>query len=103
MITSARPPDDPGAHRRCTFAPFVQLHRDAARAAGHDAERLPLSIDSSGYVADSSQQAADEYFPSYASMINLIERERGWSPLGRRDLDTLRSPRGALVVAVHWK
>ena len=79
------------------FAPFAELHRQAARSAGHDP--LPaLSINSHGYVADSAQQAADEFFPSYAAMMNAIGRERGWSPMTRQGFDALRSPRGALVV-----
>jgi alkanesulfonate monooxygenase SsuD/methylene tetrahydromethanopterin reductase-like flavin-dependent oxidoreductase (luciferase family) len=49
-------------------------------------------------VADTSQQAADEFFPHYASMMNRIGRERGWSGLTREDYDALRSLRGALVV-----
>ena len=78
------------------FASFAKLHRDAARRAGHG--RLPLSINSPGYVAYTSQRAADEYFPSYSQMMNRIGRERGWSGMARADFDELRSPRGALVL-----
>ncbi len=80
------------------FAPFVEIYREAARRAGHDAARLPVSINSIGYVADTSQRAADEFFPSYAAMMNRLGRERGWSGISRRDFDALRSPQGALVV-----
>ena len=31
-------------------------------------------------------------------MMNRIGRERGWSPIGRREFDALRTLRGALVV-----
>jgi alkanesulfonate monooxygenase SsuD/methylene tetrahydromethanopterin reductase-like flavin-dependent oxidoreductase (luciferase family) len=31
-------------------------------------------------------------------MMNRIGRERGWGPMGRRQFETGRSPRGALVV-----
>src|SRR6184192_3886317 len=48
------------------FAPFAALHREAAKAAGHDPPP-PLSINSHTYVARTSQQAADEYFPAYAA------------------------------------
>jgi probable LLM family oxidoreductase len=78
------------------FAPFAQLHREAAEEAGHG--RLPLSINSHTYVADTSQQAAEEFFPSYAEMMNAIGRERGWSGIRRPDFDALRTRRGALVV-----
>jgi probable LLM family oxidoreductase len=78
------------------FAPFADLHREAAEKVGHG--RLPLSINSHTYVADTSQQAAEEFFPSYAEMMNAIGRERGWSGIRRPDFDALRTRRGALVV-----
>ena len=59
---------------------------------------LPLSINSHTYVAETSQQAAREFFPPYAAMMNAIGRERGWSGIGEREFEALRSPRGALVV-----
>jgi probable LLM family oxidoreductase len=69
------------------FAPFAELHRSAS------VERLPLSINSHGYVGD-----PDEFFPPYAEMMTTIGRERGWAPMQRHDFDALRSKRGALVV-----
>jgi alkanesulfonate monooxygenase SsuD/methylene tetrahydromethanopterin reductase-like flavin-dependent oxidoreductase (luciferase family) len=79
------------------FAPFADLHRRAALEAGHEPSP-PLSINSHAYVADSSQRAADEFFPSYTAMMNAIGRERGWAPIGRPEFDALRAPRGALLV-----
>jgi probable LLM family oxidoreductase len=78
------------------FAPFAELHRRAAEQAGHEAP--PLSINSHAYVADTSQQAAEEFFGSYTAMMNAIGRERGWSEVRRQDFDALRTLRGALVV-----
>jgi len=78
------------------FAPFAELHRQAGEQAGHG--RLPLSINSHTYVADTSQQAAEEFYPPYAEMMNAIGRERGWSGIRRPDFDALRMRRGALVV-----
>jgi alkanesulfonate monooxygenase SsuD/methylene tetrahydromethanopterin reductase-like flavin-dependent oxidoreductase (luciferase family) len=80
------------------FAPLVNLYRQAARRAGHDETKLPVSINSHGFVADSSQQAGDIVYPSYAAMMNKIGRERGWSPLSRSAFEASRSPRGALLV-----
>src|SRR6058998_1057753 len=76
------------------FAPFAELHRQAARKAGHDP--LPaLGINSHGYLAETSQEAADEAFGPFAAMMNRIGRERGWPPLSRRDFDASRTLRGA--------
>ena len=78
------------------FAPFAELHRRAARKAGHPEQ--PLSINSHAYVAETSERARDEFFPSYAAMMTAIGRERGWPPMTRDTFDELCSPRGALVV-----
>ncbi|MDQ2713775.1 MAG: LLM class flavin-dependent oxidoreductase [Chloroflexota bacterium] len=80
------------------FAPLVRLYREAARRAGHDPTTLPVSINSHGYVADTSQQAGDDVFASYASMMNQIGRERGWPGMSRQDFDASRSLQGALAV-----
>ena len=80
------------------FAPFIRMFREAAHHAGHDAAALPLGINTHGYVADTSQQAADEFFPSYAAQMTSVGRERGWSPTTRDQFDAGSSPRGHLVV-----
>lgn len=80
------------------FAPFVNVFRQAARQAGHDADKLPLGVNTHGYVADTSQQAADEFFPSYAAQMTAIGRERGWPPTTREHFEAGRAPRGHLAV-----
>ena len=82
-------------------APFVRLvalYREAAREAGHDPAQLPVSINSHGYIADTSQQAADEAFPYFAEVMSRIGRERGWPPMTRDHFEAQRSPKGALLV-----
>ncbi|HXV32848.1 MAG TPA: Atu2307/SP_0267 family LLM class monooxygenase [Gaiellaceae bacterium] len=79
------------------FVPFAGIHREAAEQAG----RVPpprLGVNSHTYVAETSERAAEEFFPAYAGMMNAIGRERGWPPLARPQFEELRSPRGALVV-----
>ena len=78
------------------FVPFAEIHRRAAAEAGH--ERPALSINSHGFIADSSQQAADESFGPVAEMMNRIGRERGWPPLTREQYDEARALRGANFV-----
>jgi probable LLM family oxidoreductase len=80
------------------FAPFVNLFRQAARHAGHDADKLPIGINTHGYVAETSQAAADEFFPSYAAQMTHIGKERGWPPTTREHFDGGRSARGHLAV-----
>lgn len=80
------------------FAPFTKLYRQAYKQAGHPAEKLQLGINSQLYVADSTQQARDEFYPPYAEVMAHIGKERGWSRMGRHDFDAATSQHGALVV-----
>jgi probable LLM family oxidoreductase len=78
------------------FVPFTELHRRAGEQAGHG--RLPLSINSHGYVADTSQAALDESFPYVSETMNRIGRERGWPPHTRADYEAGATLRGANFV-----
>jgi probable LLM family oxidoreductase len=79
------------------FVPFAELHREAATKAGHNP--LPkLSINSHGWIAPDSQQAAEELYPSYSEVMGRIGRERGWPPPSREHFDQERSPHGAILV-----
>ena len=80
------------------FAPLVNLYRDAAREAGHDPAQLPIGINSHGFIADESRQAADDYWPSYAAMMTKIGRERGWSGVTRQQFEAARKLRGSEFV-----
>lgn len=85
------------------FVPMVELYREAASRAGHDPASLPISINSHGYIAENSQQAADEAYPAYAEVMSRIGRERGWPPLTRARFEADRSRRGAVLVGVPRK
>jgi len=80
------------------FVPLVELYRNAAARAGHDPASLELSINSHGFIADTSQQAADDAFPPYALTMGRIGRERGWPPPTRARFEAERAPRGAMLV-----
>jgi probable LLM family oxidoreductase len=79
------------------FAPFAEMHREAARRAGHDP--LPaLSINSHGFIADTSQEAIDESWPTVSAAMNRIGRERGWTPMTKEQYEAGASLRGAYFV-----
>jgi probable LLM family oxidoreductase len=78
------------------FLPLVELYRKTSAAAGHG--KLPLAVHSHGYISEDSQQAADEFFPSYAYAMSRIGRERGWPPTSREQFEAGRSRQGALLV-----
>src|SRR3954447_20650749 len=78
------------------FAPFAELHRRAAEQAGHP--RPKLSINSHGFIADTTQQALDEAFPAHKAVMDKIGRERGWSPMSRAQFDAGAALDGANVI-----
>ncbi len=80
------------------FVSFINLYRSQFLKQGHDSSKLQIGINSHVYIADDSQQAADEFYPSYSAMMNKIGKERGWQGLTRQQFDYSRSPKGALVV-----
>lgn len=75
------------------FAPFAELHRRAAHNAG--TEPPAFSINSHGFIAEDSREAADVAFPAYSYTMNRIGRERGWPPMSRDDFEASRALEGA--------
>src|SRR6202166_1422848 len=81
------------------FRPLIDLYREAGRQAGHAPESLKVGIHALGYVADTDQQASDDFFPGYAEAFTKIGKERGWPPVTRNQFEALRRPSGALLVS----
>ncbi len=81
------------------FRPLIDLYREAGKRAGHKPEQLKVGIHALGYVADSDQQASDDFFPGYAEAFTKIGKERGWPPVTRNQFEALRRPTGALIVS----
>jgi probable LLM family oxidoreductase len=80
------------------FRPLVDLYREAGRQAGHAPDRLTVGVHALGYIADSTEEAADAFFPGYAAAIASVAKERGWTQLSRAAFDAQRAPTGALLV-----
>jgi len=80
------------------FRPLVDLYREAGRQAGHPADKLSVGLHAIGFLGDTTQQAADDFFPGYAHTFTEIGKERGWPPTTRRQFDALRGPTGALLI-----
>ena len=80
------------------FVPLTDLYRRAAREAGRDPGTLPLGINTHGYIAPTSQAAADEFYGPYAEAMSRIGRERGWPPMQRVQYEVMRTEQGALAV-----
>jgi probable LLM family oxidoreductase len=81
-----------------SFRPLIDLYRQAGRQAGYSADQLKVGVHSLGYVAESSQEAVDDFYPGYARTMSEIGKERGWSKMTRASFDAQRGPEGALLV-----
>src|SRR5882762_1484254 len=80
------------------FRPLIDLYREAGERAGHSPDRLKVGVHSLGYVAATTQEAADDFFPGYARAFTDIGKERGWPAVTRAGFDAQRGPQGALLV-----
>jgi probable LLM family oxidoreductase len=80
------------------FRSLVDLYWEAGRRAGHPREKLKVGVHSLGYVAETTKEAADDFFPGYARAFTDIGKERGWRPVTRADFDAQRGPEGALLI-----
>ncbi|MBZ9856248.1 LLM class flavin-dependent oxidoreductase [Mesorhizobium sp. CA13] len=80
------------------FAPLFDLYREAARRAGVDPKGLATSINVHGFIAETTEKAADDFYGPQAEVMNRIGRERGWGPTSRAHFDQSRGPSGALFV-----
>ena len=60
--------------------------------------QLKVGVHMLGYVGQSTQEAADTFFPGYAKAMTDVGKERGWPPMTRGSFDAQRGPDGALLI-----
>ena len=80
------------------FRPLVDLYREAGNKAGFTPEQLKVGLHSLGFIADSSKEAIDDFYPGYAESMTKIGRERGWPAMTRSRFESQMGPGGALLV-----
>ena len=80
------------------FRPLIDLYREAGRKAGFKPEDLKVGLHSLGYVAETTDQAVEEYYPGHVEMFNKIGEERGWPPVRREHFDAQMGPKGAYLI-----
>jgi probable LLM family oxidoreductase len=78
------------------FRPFVDLYYQALEKLGQS--QLPVAVHSPGHVAATDEQAREELWPHYQTMINRIGGERGWPPTTQANFEREAGPGGALCV-----
>jgi alkanesulfonate monooxygenase SsuD/methylene tetrahydromethanopterin reductase-like flavin-dependent oxidoreductase (luciferase family) len=80
------------------FRPLIDLYRKAGEGAGHPPEQLNVGLHCIGFVGDTAQQAADDFYPGWAQMFGSIGKERGFPPPSREQFDATCGPAGAYFV-----
>ncbi|WP_078431119.1 LLM class flavin-dependent oxidoreductase [Metabacillus halosaccharovorans] len=80
------------------FEPLVQLYKKAVAHAGHNISKLTVASHSHGFIAETTEKAADKFFPSTQQVMNQLGKERGWGYYDRKSFDAARSFDGALYV-----
>jgi probable LLM family oxidoreductase len=80
------------------FRPLVDLYREAGKKAGFTPEQLKVGLHSLGYIADTSQEAIDDFYPGYAESMTKVGKERGWPAMTRTRFESQMGPGGALLV-----
>jgi probable LLM family oxidoreductase len=80
------------------FRPLIDLYREAGDKAGFAQEDLKVGLHSLGYVAQTHEEAVENYYPGYAETFTRIGKERGWPPVTRGHFEAQNSKRGAYLV-----
>jgi len=78
------------------FAPLVDLYHRALEQLEQPTQ--PIGEHSPGHIAETDEQAREELWPHYQTMMARIGAERGWPPMSRAQFDAAASPTGALFV-----
>lgn len=78
--------------------PLIDLYRVAWRQGDHSHDQLKVGIHSLGYVAQSTQEAVDDFFPGYARTLTRSRKDRGWHNVTRTGLEVQRGAQGELLV-----
>lgn len=78
------------------FKQMADLHRRAAEE--YNQPKPALSINSHGFIAETTEEAADIAFPAFKTTMDKIGKERGWPPMSRQQFDASITLKGANVV-----
>ncbi len=80
------------------FAPLFQLYREMAKRVGRDPATLATSINVHGFVAETTELAAEQFYEPQAAVMNRIGRERGFSQMTRAHFNQAIGPNGAIFL-----
>ena len=76
------------------FAPFSELFRQALTSSA--SRRAPVGVHAPGHVAETDEQARDEFWPHCARRLTPLASSRGFDPRPRSPSPTRSAPRRPL-------
>lgn len=81
------------------FKHLVDLYRQAGIDSGHASETLKIGVTGHAYIAKTTQQAKDEFYPYYSNYWEYVNRQRGMrTRMSREDFEHMAGPDTALFV-----
>jgi probable LLM family oxidoreductase len=78
------------------FAPFSRLYHQALDKFGQPP--LPVGVHSPGHVAETDEQAREDFWPRYLQVITHVAKTRGFAIPTKESFLSEVGPRGALYV-----
>lgn len=80
------------------FKPHIDRYKKAGLEAGHPEDQLKVGLHALGYVAETSQQAKEDFYPGYAKIFTKIGQERGWPPVTKETFLKQTDATGAFLI-----
>ena len=81
------------------FKHLVDLYRQAGMEAGYSPEALKVGVTGHAYIAKTTEQAKEEFYPYYSNYWYYVNRQRGFGrKMSREEFEEMAAPDTALFV-----
>ncbi|HSU80084.1 MAG TPA: LLM class flavin-dependent oxidoreductase [Candidatus Angelobacter sp.] len=82
------------------FKPLIDTYREAAKQTGHDLDALKVGVTGHAYIAKTSEQAREEYYPYHLNYWETVNAQQGGPRyvVSRKEFDQLTEPETSLFV-----
>ncbi|CAM5203722.1 putative LLM family oxidoreductase OS=Ureibacillus acetophenoni OX=614649 GN=SAMN05877842_10284 PE=4 SV=1 [Ureibacillus acetophenoni] len=81
------------------FKFLVDGYHEAAKEAGHPKDKLKIGVTGHTYIADSLEQAREEFYPYYSNYWTYVNKQRGMGfRMTKEGFEGMTSPKSALFV-----
>ena len=81
------------------FKQLVDIYLQAGKEAGHSPEALQIGVTGHAYIAETTQQAKDEFYPYYSNYWYYVNQQRGFGrKMSREEFEQMAGLDTALFV-----